>query len=87
MAPDMKFEPAQLSIPAVLQPESMARTQSSLLDKAHAIEDQKAPEEQDMVHESLQISHTALLSPEDSKKQSSLPEEAHAIVHKHCILK
>ena len=76
MAPDMKFEPAKLSIPAVLQPERTERTQSSLLDIAHAIEDQKAPGQ---LHESLQISHTALFSPEDTMKQSSLSEEA---VHK-----
>ena len=65
---DMKFEP-----------EGKARTQSSLLDIAHAIEDQKAAEE---LHESLQISHTALLSSEDTTKQSCLSEAAHAIVHK-----
>ena len=58
------------------EPEGTARTQSSLLDIAHAIEDQKAAEE---LHESLQISHTALLSSEDTTKQSSLSEEA---VHK-----
>jgi len=65
--------PAQAAVQGNDRREDMARTAS---DIAHAIDDQKASEE---LHDSL---HTALLSPEDIRKQPPLSEEAHAIVHK-----
>jgi len=62
---------------AAVNSEGMARTASHLQDITHAIDDQKASEEL-VLHESL---HTALLSPEDMRKQPPLSEEAHVIVH------
>ena len=51
----------------------------ALLEEANAIEDQRAPEEKEMVYGSVHISRTTVLQCEDMT--SSCLEEAHAIVH------
>ena len=68
------------TIVSVETPTQMPSTTDKMaLEEANAIEDQKAPEEKEMVYGSVHISRTTVLQCEDMT--SSCLEKAYAIVH------